>query len=524
MKKILSLMAVAAVVLGMASCKPEEGNNPDNPGQETVVPQKITLADAFQEYIMSLSETATIQYTISPSNVNVDYSLAWTSSDEQIVKVDNKGKVSALREGSAEISVSIPEYPDVKAAVAKITVLAPAEVGDYLYSDGSWGKEANPSGKSVIAVIYWIGNASLFDPILEQDYPNCTHGLAMSLKQGKAEQWQKDFAYYYYGTDDMSDTDAIFKNMINSPLCDNSASLTEWGVVKSKYSDLIRPYFENEDMWAGDAFCGLGGYTYTAVLEEYTRTYADAGKYPFQFYLNGMNLVKGIEAPLTTSRWYMPSVFEAALMVNTALTRPKDFNNERSDEGGNPIINHNNDNLAVVNAALAKVSGAEQLPTESDYAIASATDAYMPFSSIANYMDCGDFFECCYVCNSPNGHNADEAAEIEKRWDDWLKENAGDKYEEYKAYTDSSDPSFSVEDRYEIYLTIRGYDSSLASQIGGDRIGVAISMLGSMMYGNVGVTTGKFHSNFFSSTYAPIISGHKGEDNEKDVVRAILAF
>ena len=512
MKKIFYFMSLAAVVFAMASCKDKETE--PIPQDEKVIPQQIRLADAFQEYFMSEGETALIQYTVTPSNVNVNYTLAWASSDEKVVKVDSKGKVTALAEGSATVTVSINEYPEVKPAVASITILAPAKVGDYIYNDGSWGENPNPNGKKVIAVIYWLGNASLFDPILEVDYPNCTHGLAMSIKQGKAGEWMKDFSNYIYNNDDLSDQKNLFMNMGNSPLCDNSGSLTEWGIEHSSYADLIRPYFENKDLWAGDGFCGLGGYTYTSVLEQYTREYDPEGRFPFEFYINAMNLVKDIEAPLTTSRWYVPSIFEAALMVNTALTKPSDFNNSKVDDDMNPLVQHNNANLAVMNTALGKVQGADLLPTGSEYAIVSATDAYCPFKEICSSMSCGDFFECCYVCNTGEGRTADEAAEIEARWDSWLKDNAGDKYQEYKNYTDTN----TINERYEVFLAIRGYDNVTPEQINGDRLGVGLAILVASTYANVGVSNGLRHISM--SPY----SGFKGEDNQFDVVRAIIAF
>ncbi len=510
MKKIFYFMSLAAVVFAMASCKDKKEE--PTPQGEKVIPQQIRLADAFQEYFMSEGETALIQYTVTPSNVNVTYTLAWASSDEKVIKVDSKGKVTAVAEGSATVTVSINEYPEVKPAVASITILAPAKVGDYIYDDGSWGENPNPNGKKVIAVIYWLGNASLFDPILEVDYPNCTHGLAMSLRQDSAGQWMRDFGNYIYNNDDLSDQKNLFMNMGNSPLCDNSGSLTEWGIEHSSYANLIRPYFENKDLWAGDGFCGLGGYTYTSVLEQYTREYDPEGRFPFEFYINAMNLVKDIEAPLTTSRWYVPSIFEAALMVNTALTKPSDFNNSKVDDDMNPLINHNNDNLAVMNTALGKVQGADLLPTGSEYAIASATDAYCPFKEICSSMSCGDFFECCYVCNTGEGRPADEAAEIEARWDSWLKDNAGDKYQEYKNYAET------INERYEVFLAIRGYDNVTPEQINGDRLGVGLSILVASIYANVGVSDGLRHISMSPH------SGFKGEDNQFDVVRAIIAF
>ena len=518
MKKIFYFMSLAAVVFAMASCKDKKEE--PVPQDKQVIPQQIRLADAFQEYFMSEGETAVIQYTVTPSNVNVNYTLAWTSSDEKVIKVDSKGKVTALAEGSATVTVSINEYPEVKPAVASITILAPAKVGDYIYNDGSWGENPNPDGKKVIAVIYWLGNASLFDPILEVDYPNCTHGLAMSIKQGKAGEWMKDFHSYFLGTDiEYASLEEVFMNMGNGPLCDNSGSLTEWGIEHSSYAELIRPYFENKDLWAGDGFCGLGGYTYTSVLEQYTREYDPEGRYPFEFYINAMNLVKDIEAPLTTSRWYVPSIFEAALMVNTALTKPSDFNNSQVDDDMNPLINHNNDNVAVVNAALQKVQGADLLPTTDEYAIASATDAYCPFKEICSSMSCSDFFECCYVCNTGEGRPADEAAEIEARWDSWLKDNAGDKYQEYKNYAET------INERYEVFLAIRGYDNVTPEQISGARVGVGLSILVASIYANVGVADGKMHARMTKiDGYWPYVSGQKGEDNEGDVVRAIIAF
>ena len=537
MKKIFYLMSLVAVMATFAACKDkdevqaEEQQAEEQSQGTSVAPTQITLNDAFQQFFLAEDQKIQIQYTIAPSNTNVSFTLEWKSSDEKVAKVDNKGVVTGISVGSAEISVSIVEYPDVRVAKASVTVLEDAKVGDYLYSDGSWGEDANPSGKDVIAVIYWVGNASLFDPILEQDYPSCTHGLAMSLKQGKAEQWMKDFEYYFYNTDDLSgDAQTLFFNMGNSPLCDNAGSLTEWGVVHSSYADKIRPYFENEDLWAGNYYPGVGGYTYTAVLEEYTRNYPNAGRYPFQFYLNAMNLVNDSPAPLTTSRWYVPSIFEAALMVNTALTSPKDFNNTNVDDDLNPLVQHNHDNVAVVNAALGKVKDADLLPTGSDYAIASATDTYMPFSSMkdgsAPDLTCGDYFELFYICQDPIGKNAEKVAQIEKIWDDWLQENAGDKYEEYKAQTDINKDGFKIQDRYAVFLTITGYDSAYSKDIDGINLTLSLEIyIVAPNYANVGVADGLMHwqNPGYSSVWSTY-SGVKGQDNANDVVRAILAF
>jgi hypothetical protein len=522
MKKILYFMSMAAVVLAMASCKDKKTEEVD-PGSQEIIPQRIAFADAFQEYFMADGETGALQYTVSPENVNVQYTLVWKSSDKSVVSVNDKGEVTANGEGTAKVTVSIAEYPDFRAAEATITVLAPAQVGEYIYDDGSWGSNANPSDKKVIAVIYWTGDASAFDPILEEDYPNCTHGLAMSLKQGQAGQWMKDFEYYFFNTDDLSDSRNTFMHMGNSPYCDNSGSLTEWGVEHSSYADKIRPYVENKELWAGKSYPGLGGYTYTAVLEEYTRTYPNANKYPFEFFLNAMKLVEDTKAPLTTSRWYVPSVYEAALMVNTALIKPSDFDNKTEKDGeGHPVM-ANNSNLKIINASLEKVSGADLLPDDNVSAIASATDSYLPFSSLFKLMSCSDFFEMNYVARDPNESSLKdwEVADINAEWDSWLKENAGENYEQYKAEAGDD-----VEGRTNMYLKIRGYDLSFETVIGA-RFTIGLSILPELQYANVGVADGMLHSVLFpdkNNESQKYYSGKKGNNNEKDVVRAIIAF
>ena len=76
-----------------------------------------------------------------------------------------------------------------KTATCIVTVKAPvAEVkaGDYYYSDGTWGSSANPSGKTVIGVIFSNANAVAADPILARDYPKCSNGLVIGLRESES--------------------------------------------------------------------------------------------------------------------------------------------------------------------------------------------------------------------------------------------------------------------------------------------------------------------------------------------------
>ena len=80
----------------------------------------------------------------------------------------------------------------VKTATCVVTVKEPVaavNIGDYFYSDGTWGSSANPSGKTVIGVIFSNANAVAADPILARDYPLCSNGLVIA----KAEYTNQDF-------------------------------------------------------------------------------------------------------------------------------------------------------------------------------------------------------------------------------------------------------------------------------------------------------------------------------------------
>lgn len=57
---------------------------------------------------------------------------------------------------------------------------------DYVYSDGTWGNDPKPSGKTVVGVIFFNGNPRENDPALPE---YCTHGLAISLAP-TSTKWQ----------------------------------------------------------------------------------------------------------------------------------------------------------------------------------------------------------------------------------------------------------------------------------------------------------------------------------------------
>ena len=151
---------------------------------------------------LTLPETLTMTpdatTTLSPvftSDVNgkqpTNTTLTWTSSNPSIVSVNaTTGELRALAEGTVMITAKTTSgaaaNSAIKTATCVVTVKAPvAEVkpGDYYYSDGTWGSNPRPSGKSVIGVIFSNANAVGADPILMRDYPQCSNGLAVGLDE-----------------------------------------------------------------------------------------------------------------------------------------------------------------------------------------------------------------------------------------------------------------------------------------------------------------------------------------------------
>jgi uncharacterized protein YjdB len=73
------------------------------------------------EITLAEGETHTLTATISPDNAQ-DKSVTWSSSEEAIAKVDQNGKVTAVKAGTATITVTTKDGG--KTATCAVTVIA----------------------------------------------------------------------------------------------------------------------------------------------------------------------------------------------------------------------------------------------------------------------------------------------------------------------------------------------------------------------------------------------------------------
>ena len=159
---------------------------------------------AFSESIYEVAP-GTEPFVINPiftSDVDgyepTDKKLIWSvePGGDDVLTIDSETGLITLKEGAigaATITAttsganSVPKDEQHKSASITINVAASVlkvDVGDYYYSDGTWGKDPNPAGLSVIGVVVYSSNvANEEQKFLGKCDPLPTHGLAIGVRQ-----------------------------------------------------------------------------------------------------------------------------------------------------------------------------------------------------------------------------------------------------------------------------------------------------------------------------------------------------
>lgn len=259
--------------------------------------QSVSLPATFT---MNPNQTATLPATFTSDvdgNEPTYKNLKWKSSDSSIVSVDETtGEMTSLKEGTVTITATtshanaVPSGQAQKSASCVVTVktpVAPISVGNYYYSDGTWGTDAKPSGKIVIGVIFSTANAVASDPKLLADYPSCTNGLVLSTIE-----YSKAFGDYAY------------------------SDMNSRGIALHLDGSTLSRDIPN-------------GYGLTKAYGKYRQTYAGSYDYCVMFDVNtGLPATHNskVSAPAKSSAWYVPSYYEMRHMyenkavVNSALS------------------------------------------------------------------------------------------------------------------------------------------------------------------------------------------------------------
>lgn len=243
--------------------------------------------------------------------------LTWSSDNDSVVSIDaNTGKMTALSAGNANITAttsheySVPEGQAQKSATCFVTVNDPTAndpvVGDYYYSNGTWGDDSEPEGKTVIGVVFSVDNPLTNDLKLRSDYSSTISGRGLVLG---TEEYSRNIGYY------------------NTSL--NSSNVGEKLYAQGYITDV-----EDAPM----------GYSNTKGMNWYATNMGDTQSYGY-YYAEMFRTSVGVpdthesvvNHPSNSSSWYVPSYYEMYLISGMIL----DLNEKLSAVGGDQLSNGN---------------------------------------------------------------------------------------------------------------------------------------------------------------------------------------
>lgn len=278
----------------------------------TVTAKKPESIELDKESIdMIIGDRATLKASVHPEDAEYD-AIVWTSSNNDIVTVDNGGNITALANGNAIIIASAGELKDS----CKITVSSPQPaIGDFFYTDGTFSPVLDKS-KTVCGIVFWIGDPSNDDSSLKREFPETSTGLVVGLYESTSF-WQGTLETY-------------------------DASVAEW--ITNNTDD----YFTIATDESGndpDYMNKTVGYNNTKGIELFNTENPDNPVNAIDFILKFRN---ENTAPENTSGWYLPSIKELFLMSTSDF----DGNIWSSNE-------YRHDVLDKINESLSKIEGSK---------------------------------------------------------------------------------------------------------------------------------------------------------------------
>lgn len=261
-------------------------------GEVIVVPQELTSGTKFIE--VKPEGMAPLYYKLA-SAFTIESGKKYTFHiTVNLTELEVTSSIENWEDGTTEEGGASFPKPD----------LSLAKVGDYFYSDGTYSTILS-STKEVVGIVFWKGDPTATDPALKRDFPQCTHGLVVSLKE-TTSAWQNSYA---------------------------STTIQSWAENQEFYTQ-GGYYALNKDVGSGyDSPGGIQGYNNTQILKAYNETFAD--RYPVTILNSFGTITEGVTLPEDkTSGWYLPSpkelveLYRAKEAVNQSLTA----------SGGNPLL------------------------------------------------------------------------------------------------------------------------------------------------------------------------------------------
>jgi hypothetical protein len=290
--------AVTALAVGEATVTASVGSDISASCRVTVVgPAAESLTLNAAALTLTIGEQSQLTATPSPEDANLE-GLAWSSSDSGVASVDGQGLVTAVAAGQATVRVAVGSAE----ASCVVTVVAPAQVGDYFYADGTWSTEL-AADKQCIGIVFAVGHSE-------------------------------------YDASDYSST-GIGKAKCNGyviALNDASTSYAMWGpkgqelgcYPKDEFGDPIQNGRENGQYndWSGYLYSCLA----KADADQNGGLSAGAAEGHPLFYYAMVAYADAVPAPGTTSGWFLPAISQLYQSLNVA-------DRIASVEGGKKLAN-----------------------------------------------------------------------------------------------------------------------------------------------------------------------------------------
>lgn len=250
---------------------------------------------------------STYRYLVKPQSSNIGVKGTYISGDKNGDTWNLDSKVASAG----------GNYKVFKVDNATVTSQShQLQAGDFFMKDGSLvGKDVELSRDqkaACIGVVYWVGDDAVKeDPLLRADYPGCTHGLVVALKEAGSMHWSDSYEY-----------------------------VQNW--VKTENGN---PYKDVVNLQAEDKRCG---YSNTLALKDY-----NAGEYSSKVGSTDAYRVLPIDAieqyavgnpaPANSSGWYFPSVMELQYVCwgqgyNSGTEGKKNLNTNISKVGGTVFV------------------------------------------------------------------------------------------------------------------------------------------------------------------------------------------
>ena len=319
-------------------------------GTELVIPKTVEMNFEFgtDEEVLAFTagETKELGYVMSGA---ADYTISkpsgWkVSLDAEKLEITAPVAENTFAEKEGVISVilvsangaSFLAELNVKVEDGGIVPPAPSgdpEIGDFYYADGTWSSELDAS-KTVIGIVYWVGDPAMEDTFLKADHPDCTHGLVVSIAQIDGP-WQSGASTYGVTVD--------MWRQFNMP----------------EYPSLLGGIGGYEE---DDNLNSRYGYSNTKVIEGFNNHTSNAS-WPVEAVANIASFNETYPAPEGTSGWFLPSAKEVSLFITGEYE-----GNIFDIYGSEPTC------AILLNGSLSQIPDAETFITDAGYSILTSTE------------------------------------------------------------------------------------------------------------------------------------------------------